>query len=375
LDLVKDRTVPPIAVIIAGPSGAGKSYSYKKLLPAEFVKRAVYLNVDSYVEYWQKNSLDADKAAWIASYEASGQADASADAATEAIERKAYNSLRGTYLSTGTACNDEDLQNAIAQSQSLIIDRPSGNIGTLQALLDQLDGYHVIFLLVYASLPTVIDQNSRRARRVPLRDVVNIWKDIVKNMPIYQETFKSNMVLVDNTNVKAPGVKLDDIRFYNPELADEIEGILKAGMPAFSKVQPMPQAEATIAGLFKGFAEATSSPLRIRFDPAHLPKKPVRGSRTSRTVQAAAPSQASPSSSALSIQTTAAKPAKKPAAKRATRSRAKSSTSPSASTSSPVRPLADDASTADSAQPRTRAPRRRAATAAALPTAASASNS
>lgn len=70
---------------------------------------------------------------------------------------------------------------------------------TQKRYLDQL-GYDCAMIFVNTDLETALDRNRNRARKLPDDQVEKMWKSVQKNIGRFQNTFKTNFYVVDNSD-------------------------------------------------------------------------------------------------------------------------------------------------------------------------------
>ena len=70
---------------------------------------------------------------------------------------------------------------------------------TQKRYLDQL-GYDCAMIFVNTDLETALDRNRNRPRKLPDDQVEKMWKSVQKNIGRFQNTFKTNFYVVDNSD-------------------------------------------------------------------------------------------------------------------------------------------------------------------------------
>ena len=83
----------------------------------------------------------------------------------------------------------------------MIIDGTGHNFGKIQAMKKMLedDGYDTYMVLVNTSLEVAQKRNKERDRVLPEDLLAKSWKDVQKNIGAFQNLFKRNFVIVDNS--------------------------------------------------------------------------------------------------------------------------------------------------------------------------------
>jgi predicted kinase len=83
----------------------------------------------------------------------------------------------------------------------MIIDGTGHNFGKIQAMKKMLedDGYDTYMVMVNTSLEVAQKRNKERDRVLPEDLLAKSWKDVQKNIGAFQNLFKRNFVIVDNS--------------------------------------------------------------------------------------------------------------------------------------------------------------------------------
>ena len=69
-----------------------------------------------------------------------------------------------------------------------------------QAMTLKNIGYDVAMIFVNTDEQTALDRNNQRTRTLPDNVVTKMWKDVQNNMGKFQQLFKQNMIIVDNSS-------------------------------------------------------------------------------------------------------------------------------------------------------------------------------
>ena len=104
----------------------------------------------------------------------------------------------------GKATKLTDIQKSmyIKGRLGLVIDGTGKNfkkILTQKRYLDQL-GYDSAMIFVNTDLETALERNRNRPRQLPDAEVEKMWKGVQKNIGRFQNTFKTNFYVVDNSD-------------------------------------------------------------------------------------------------------------------------------------------------------------------------------
>ena len=185
MQLLKEATSSPKAIILAGAPGAGKGYILKGL---DLSGLTTY-NIDfDFVPLLKKAGVSLDLK--NATPEERSQA--------AKLMRQATAKLK-----------DEDLPKAIANRESFILDGTAASYRQTEKLKEELEnaGYEVFMLYVYTDLERSLKQNQDRFDKSGGEDrslapaiVMKTWMDVTKNYKPYKDLFDgSNFALVANT--------------------------------------------------------------------------------------------------------------------------------------------------------------------------------
>ena len=184
MELLREATGKPKALLLAGAPGAGKGYVLRKLNLGDIK----VLNVDNaFIDLLKKANVTLDlKNATPEERSASSKAMA---AATKELKT-------------------DILPQAIANRESFVLDSTSASFKNTITLKKELEeaGYEVFMLYVYTDLERSLKQNQDRFEKSGGKDrslspyiVLNAWNSVTKNFSPYKNEFGDNFVSVANT--------------------------------------------------------------------------------------------------------------------------------------------------------------------------------
>ena len=192
IQILKEQSTSPKAIILAGAPGAGKG-SILKDLDLGGLK---ILNVD---DIFVKNLK---------------QANVSLDLKNATPEERVEQAKQMA------AANKEfkgELQGVIDGKQSFILDGTAASYNKTAELKQELEeaGYGIMMLYVYTDLERSLKQNEKRFeksggedRSLPPAIVMRTWKSVTDNIKPYFDLFTPNFIAVANT---LKGDKIEDI--------------------------------------------------------------------------------------------------------------------------------------------------------------------
>ena len=225
VQLLKEATDTPKAIILAGAPGAGKG-SILSNLDLGDIK---VLNIDN---------IFIDKLK---------QANVSLDLKNATPEE------RSQQAKSMAAANKEfkgDIANVIQGKESFILDGTAASLRNTLKLKDELEeaGYEVFMLYVYTDLERSLKQNQDRFEKSDGEDrslapaiVLRTWNSVTKNFQPYKNAFGDNFISVANT--------LED------EKLDNIEDIIKKYLDPFKPQGTKPKDDKAKARSAKAKAE------------------------------------------------------------------------------------------------------------------------
>ena len=183
VNILKEATEKPKAIILAGAPGAGKGYILRGL---DLSGLTTY-NLDlDFVPLLKKAGVSLDLK------------NATPEERSEAAKlmRQAASKLK-----------DEDLPKAIANRESFILDGTAASSRATLKLKDELEnaGYEVFMLYVYTDLERSLKQNQDRFDKSGGEDrslapaiVMRTWNDVTQNYDVYKGACGDNFVSVSN---------------------------------------------------------------------------------------------------------------------------------------------------------------------------------
>ena len=184
MELLKEATGNPKALILAGAPGSGKGYILKDL-DLEGLKT---FNIDNtFIDMLKKANVTLDLK--NATPEERSEAAKAMAAATKDLKTNI-------------------IPNAIANQESFVLDGTAASLKNTLKLKDELEavGYEVFMLYVYTDLERSLSQNQERFQKSGGEDrslapaiVLSTWNSVTKNFEPYQQAFGNNFVSVANT--------------------------------------------------------------------------------------------------------------------------------------------------------------------------------
>ena len=174
ISLLQEIQGKPKAIFMAGPAGSGKSFILKKLVPSNFN----VINVDDTYEELLKSSGIGMKLAQMSPDEL----------------KKA-----GELMGQARKATDSKYQDATQNLKNLAIDSVGGSSKTL--LKKKLDlenlGYDTMMVMTYVSPITSLERNKQRDRSLLPSIVIRSWRDVNKNIDVYNHAFGDSFTIVD----------------------------------------------------------------------------------------------------------------------------------------------------------------------------------
>ena len=173
--LLKEIQGSPKAIFLAGPAGSGKSTLTKQLLPSSY---QVINSDDTYEELLKASGIGLK------------QKDFTPDQLSQAAKLQAQ--ARKT--------TQDKLAQSIEDKNNIIIDGTGAASGPLLKKKQQLEdlGYETFMLMIYVSPLTSLERNQQRDRSLMPGIVLRTWRDVNKNIGVYEQAFGDNFVLLNN---------------------------------------------------------------------------------------------------------------------------------------------------------------------------------
>ena len=228
VELLKEATSTPKAVILAGAPGAGKGSILGKL----DLGGLKVLNIDNiYIQNLKKANISLDL-------------------------KNATPEERSESAKAMAAANKEfkgEVQDTIEGKESFILDGTAASVKQTTELKSELEeaGYKVFMLYVYTDLERSLRQNEKRFEKSDGEDrslapaiVMRTWLGVTKNYQPYQEMFGNNFISVANT--------LED------EKLKDVEDVIKKYLTPYKPTGTKPKTPAQQARSDKQKAEVNA---------------------------------------------------------------------------------------------------------------------
>ena len=184
MELLKEATGNPKALILAGAPGSGKGYILKDL-DLEGLKT---FNIDNtFIDILKKANVTLDL--------------------KNATPKERSEAAKAMAAATKELKTDI-IPKAIANQESFVLDGTAASLKNTLKLKDELEaaGYEVFMLYVYTDLERSLSQNQERFSKTGGEDrslapaiVLSTWSSVTKNFEPYQQAFGNNFVSVANT--------------------------------------------------------------------------------------------------------------------------------------------------------------------------------
>jgi len=173
--LLKEIQGTPKAIFLAGPAGSGKSTLTKQLLPSSY---QVINSDDTYEELLKASGIGLK------------QKDFTPDQLSQAAKLQAQ--ARKT--------TQDKLAQSIEDKNNIIIDGTGAASGPVLKKKQQLEdlGYETFMLMIYVSPLTSLERNQERERSLMPGIVLRTWRDVNKNIDVYEQAFGDNFILLNN---------------------------------------------------------------------------------------------------------------------------------------------------------------------------------
>ena len=215
VELLREGTGNPKALIVAGAPGAGKGYILKDINLGDLK----IFNIDNtFVSLLRKANVTLDL-----------------KRATPKERSEAAKAMAAATKELKTSI----IPNAIANRESFVLDGTAASFKNTLALKDELEaaGYEVFMLYIYTDLERSLKQNQDRFEKSGGEDrslapaiVLRTWKGVTDNLKPYADLFGNNFTAVANT---LEGNKIKDI-----------EGILQTYLEPFAPKNTKPKTPA-----------------------------------------------------------------------------------------------------------------------------------
>jgi predicted kinase len=173
--LLKEIQGSPKAIFLAGPAGSGKSTLTKQLLPSSY---QIINSDDTYEELLKASGIGLK------------QKDFTPDQLSQAAKLQAQ--ARKT--------TQDKLAQSIEDKNNIIIDGTGAASGPVLKKKQQLEdlGYETFMLMIYVSPLTSLERNQERDRSLMPGIVLRTWRDVNKNIDVYEQAFGDNFILLNN---------------------------------------------------------------------------------------------------------------------------------------------------------------------------------
>lgn len=225
MQLLKEASDKPKAIILAGAPGAGKG----KILGDLDLGGLKIMNIDDiFIDKLKKANVSLDL-------------------------KNATPEERSEQAKAMAAANKEfkgELQNVIAGKESFVLDGTAASLKQTSALKKQLEeaGYKIAMLYVYTDLERSLKQNQDRFEKSKGQDrslspaiVMRTWKSVTDNLVPYFNLFSPNFIAVANT---LKGDKIDNVEDIIKKYLDPFKPTgTKPKTPAQQKKSKEQQAE------------------------------------------------------------------------------------------------------------------------------------
>jgi predicted kinase len=175
VQLLKEMQDSPKAIFLAGPAGSGKSYISSQLIPNTFT---VINSDDTYEELLKASGIGLK------------QKDFTPDQLSQASKLQAQ----------ARKVTQDKLAQSIEDKNNIVIDGTGAASGPILKKKQQLEdlGYETLMLMIYVSPLVSLERNQQRDRSLMPGIVLRTWRDVNKNIGIYQQAFGNNFILLNN---------------------------------------------------------------------------------------------------------------------------------------------------------------------------------
>ena len=99
------------------------------------------------------------------------------------------------------AITNAQMSGYITGRLGLVIDGTGKNFDKIKKQTEKLKaiGYDVSMIFINTDLDTALVRNDERERSLPSQEVINMWKDVQKNIGKFQGYFSQNFIVLDNS--------------------------------------------------------------------------------------------------------------------------------------------------------------------------------
>ena len=111
-------------------------------------------------------------------------------------------SAQGQAVRAGAkAITGKKMQLALKGRLGLVVDGTGKDFNKIKSQVDEIRklGYDVAMVFVNTDLETAKERNQKRDRSLPDEMVEKMWKDVQKNIGKFQNLFRQQMIIVDNS--------------------------------------------------------------------------------------------------------------------------------------------------------------------------------
>ena len=175
VSLLKEAINKPQAIFLAGPAGAGKTTTVKNLGLDKFT----VINIDdTYEELLKKSGLGLNVK----------------DFGPEELSKAAQ------MMAQAQKITKEKYTELTQSLKDVIVDGTGAAANPLLKKKKELEdlGYETLILMVYVSPITSLERNKNRDRSLPPGIVLKSWRDVNKNIEVFQQAFGDNFILLNN---------------------------------------------------------------------------------------------------------------------------------------------------------------------------------
>lgn len=205
VSLLKEAINKPQAIFLAGPAGSGKTTTVKNLGLDKFT----VINIDdTYEELLKKSGLGLNVK----------------DFGPEELSKAAQ------MMAQAQKITKQKYAELTQSLKDVIVDGTGAAANPLLKKKKELEdlGYETLILMVYVSPITSLERNKNRDRSLPPGIVLKSWRDVNKNIEIFQQAFGDNFILLNNDPEDNIGF---DIDFIKKNYLDTTKGFGKPKSP------------------------------------------------------------------------------------------------------------------------------------------------